>query len=147
MEAIKLYRIANKLYKHKIPVLPKIFYRMIYLINNCHIHYTTKIGKGTKLGYGGISVVIHKDAEIGDNCMIGSCVTIGGRSGIKKLPVIGNNVYIGTGAKILGDLKIGDNSVIGANAVVITDFPANSIIAGVPAKLLKNNNLMGDIDK
>lgn len=139
MSAIKLYRIANKLYKMRIPILPKIFYRLIYIINNCHVHYSTEIGKGTVIAYGGIGVVIHKKAKIGKNCVIESNVTIGGRSNLPDLPVIGNNVFIGTGAKILGNVSIGDNVIIGANAVVIKDVPSNCIVAGVPAKIIKSN--------
>ena len=139
MSAIKLYRIARKCYKMHIPLLPKIFYRLIYLINNCHIHYMTDIGEGTKLGYGGIGVVIHKDAVIGKNCVIESNVTIGGRNNEPIVPVIGDRVFIGTGARILGNVKIGENSIIGANAVVLKDVPPNCSVAGVPAKILHSD--------
>ncbi|WP_156946261.1 serine O-acetyltransferase [Clostridium akagii] len=139
MTAIKMYRIANYLYRNKIPLLPKIFYRLIYLINNCHIHYQTHIGKGTVIAYGGIGVVIHKKAAIGQNCVIESCVTIGGRSNIEKLPVLGDRVFVGTGAKVLGDVKIGNDVIIGANAVVIKDVPDNCIVAGIPAKIIREN--------
>lgn len=70
MKAMVLYRIAHRLYKKNVPVLPKVFYRLIYLINNCHVHYKTEIGAGTVLAYGGIGVIIHKDAVIGDNCVM-----------------------------------------------------------------------------
>lgn len=139
MSAIKLYRIANKLYKLKIPIIPQIFYRLIYIINNCHIHYATEIGDGTNIAYGGIGVVIHKKAKIGKNCIVSSCTTIGGRSNINDLPVIGDNVYIGTGARILGNVVVGNNVIIGANAVVINSIPDNCIVAGVPAKVIKEN--------
>lgn len=139
MTAIKIYRLANKLYNLNIPFLPIILYRLIYFLNNCHIHYSTLIGEGTRIGYGGIAVVIHKNAIIGKNCMISSCVTIGGRSNFKDVPIIGDNVYIGTGAKILGNIKIGNNVIIGANSVVINDIPSNTIVAGVPAKVIKEN--------
>lgn len=139
MTAIKLYRIANRLYKMKIPVLPYIIYRLIYLINNCHVHYSTEIGKGTVIAYGGIGVVIHKRAKIGCNCVIESNVTIGGRLNKKEVPIIGDNVMIGTGARVLGDITIGSNCIIGANAVVISNVPDNSIVAGVPARILKKN--------
>lgn len=66
-------------------------------------------------------------------------MTIGGRNNNPKVPVIGNNVFIGTGAKILGDIHIGNNSIIGANAVVIHDVPDNCSVAGVPAKILHEN--------
>ena len=135
MKAMTLYRIAHRLYLIHIPFLPRFFYRLIYIVNNCHVHYQTEIGAGTVLAYGGVGVIIHKDATIGNNCVIESNVTIGGRNNIPKLPVIGNNDFIGTGAKILGDVNIGDNCIIGANAVVISDVPDNCSVAGVPAKI------------
>ena len=84
-------------------------------------------------------MVIHARAVIGKNCVIGQCVTIGGRSKHYAVPIIGDNVYIGAGAKILGPVKIGANSVIGAGAVVLNDVPENSIVVGVPAKVIKTN--------
>lgn len=84
-----------------------------------------------------MGVVIHSRAVIGENCTIAQQVTIGGRSGIFNVPIIGNNVYLGAGCKVLGDVHVGDNVVIGANAVVIHDVPENAIVAGVPAKVLR----------
>jgi serine O-acetyltransferase len=139
MTVTNLYRIANRLYKLRVPILPYIIYRLIYLFHNCHVYYKTEIGEKTKFAYGGIAVVIHKNAKIGKNCMIESCVTIGGRSNEAKVPVIGDNVFIGVGAKVLGNIHIGDNIVIGANAVVIGDVPSNSIVVGIPAKIIKSN--------
>ena len=108
-----------------------------HFLFKCSIHYQTTIGKGTKLGHGGIAVVINGRAVIGENCVIGSCVTIGGKSRIYAAPQIGNYVYIATGAKVLGDITIGDNVVIGANSVVVKDVPSNCIVAGIPAKIIK----------
>lgn len=139
MTAIKLYRIAHNLFKQHIPLMPNIIYRLIYFINNCHVHYATKIGPGTTIAYGGIGVVIHKDAIIGRNCIIESNVTIGGRSNLSDLPIIGDNVFIGTGARVLGNVRIGNNVIIGANAVVIQSVPDNCIVAGVPAKIIRQN--------
>ena len=139
MTAIKLYRIARALYLKHIPVSPKVFYRLIYFVNNCHLHYQTEVGGGTTLAYGGVGVVIHKNAVIGRNCVIESNVTIGGRNNIPAAPVIGDNVFIGTGARILGDVHVGSNSIIGANAVVLHDVPERCSVAGVPAKILHEN--------
>jgi serine O-acetyltransferase len=76
---------------------------------------------------------------IGDDVVVGSNVTIGGRSGHSQLPVIGAGAYIGTGARILGPVCIGQNSVIGANAVVLQDVPANSVAVGIPARIIREN--------
>jgi serine O-acetyltransferase len=141
---MKLYRLGNFAYRKSIPVLPIICDLLIRLIHNCAIYSQTKIGAKTIFGYGGIGVVIHKRVVIGRNCNIGSNVTIGGKSGSANVPTIGNDVFIATGAKILGDLKVGDNSVIGANAVVVKDVPANCVVAGIPAKVIKTDIHMSD---
>ena len=81
------------------------------------------------------TLVVNKDARIGNNCRIHVGVNIGGFNG--GVPVIGDNVYIGPGAKIFGGITIGNNVSIGANAVVNKSFPDNVVIAGVPAKIIK----------
>lgn len=134
---IHWYRLSNWMYRHHIPILPKLIYYIQYLLFNSSVPASCAIGKNTRFAYGGIATVVHSRAKIGDNCLIGQCVTIGGRSGHINVPEIGNNVYIGAGAKILGPIKIGNNSIIGAGAVVLTDVPENSVVAGVPAKIIK----------
>lgn len=139
MNAMSLYRVERWCYLHHLTIIAKIVRMLIYVIHNCYIPYTADIGKGTKCGYKGMGVVIHTNAVIGENCLIAQQVTIGGKTGYTEVPVIGNNVYISTGAKIIGPVKVGDNAVIGANAVVIHDVPENCTVAGVPAKVLYNN--------
>ena len=136
---IHWYRVANWLFRHRIPLLPKFIYYIQYLLFNSSVPASCVVGGGSKFAYGGIAVVIHARVVIGKNCVIGQCVTIGGRSKHYAVPRIGDNVYIGAGAKILGPVKIGDNSVIGAGAVVLSDVPENSIVVGVPAKVIKTN--------
>jgi|SRR5690554_5549527 len=136
---IHIYRIANKLYRYKVPLLPKLLYYLQYLLFNCSIPPSTSIGEKTKFAYGGIGVVIHGRTIIGDKCIIGQGITIGGKSKSENVPRIGNNVYLSAGCRILGDVAIGDNSIVGANAVVVTDVPANCIAAGIPAKIIKRN--------
>ncbi|QVW33802.1 serine acetyltransferase [Geobacter sulfurreducens] len=137
INAVLLYRLAHWLYVHKVPFIPKIVKLIIFLCYNCSLPYECTIGRNSFLGYGGIGVVIHKNAVIGDNVIIGPNVTIGGRSNRANVPIIGNNVYISTGAKILGDITIGDRVIIGANAVVISSVPSDSVVAGVPARIIK----------
>lgn len=137
INAVKFYRVANWLYRHRVPVLPKVVKLVIFLLYNSSIPYECVIGEGTMLGYGGIGVVIHKNAVIGKNVIIGPNVTIGGRSNKMKVPVIGDHVYIGTGAKVLGDVRIGDRVVVGANAVVINDVGSDCVVAGVPARVIR----------
>ncbi len=134
-----LYRLGNRLHNYNVPFLPKLINGLIRVIHNSAIYSETQIGEGTIFGYGGIAVVIHKRTVIGKGCMIGSNVTIGGRSRSADVPILGNDLFIATGAKILGGVTIGDNCVIGANAVVIEDVPANCVVAGIPAKIIKTN--------
>jgi serine O-acetyltransferase len=139
-----LYRIGNACHSKHIPLIPTLVNILIRLIYNCVVYSETQIGRGSFFAYGGIAVVVHKKAVIGNDCVIGSNVTIGGRSKSTGVPIIGNDVYIATGAKILGDIKIGNNCVIGANAVVITDVPDNAMVAGVPAKIIRTNIVSRD---
>ncbi|WP_183243577.1 DapH/DapD/GlmU-related protein [Anoxybacillus mongoliensis] len=101
------------------------------------------IGENLIIAHGGNGVVIHPDAIIGNNVTIFHQVTIGINPGelgkSTKAPIIGDNVFIGVGAKIIGDVKIGDNVKIGANAVVVKNIPANSTVVGNPAKIIINN--------
>lgn len=143
---IHYYRIANWLYKHHVPFLPKFIWRLQYLLFNSSVPASCEIGKGTKFGYGGIAVVLHARTVIGKNCMIGQGVTIGGKSGWYEVPVIGDNVHISAGARILGPVRIGNNVIIGANAVVVKDVPDNCIVAGIPAKIIKENISMDDYE-
>jgi serine O-acetyltransferase len=81
-------------------------------------------------------VVIHGEARIGDDCMIMQQVTVG-MIDEGEVPVIGNRVYIGAGAKIIGKLVVGDGARIGANAVVVTDVPRNATAVGIPARIIR----------
>lgn len=142
MNAINKYRRERWLYLHHLKVLASLYRSWIYLIHNCYIPPEAEIGKGTLLGYKGIGVIIHAKSRIGEDCLIGSNVTIGGGGGNsnriipdydymrRDVPVIGNRVHIGTGAKVIGSVVIGDDVIIGANAVVINDVPARAVVGG-----------------
>ena len=137
MNLIKLHRVSHIVYRMRIPILPRLFRALIFLIYNSDIPSSVSIGKGTRFGHLGIGVVIHEDTVIGEDCMICQGVTIGGRSKKRKVPVIGNKVYIAAGACVLGPIKIGNHVIIAPNAVVIDDVPDHTIVGGVPAKILK----------
>lgn len=139
LDAMKWYRVAHALSKRKVPVLPSLMRKGIHVLFSSYIPPEAEIGEGTMLGYGGIGVVIHKDAKVGRHCLISHEVTIGGRSGIPGAPVIGDYVRIGAGAKILGNIHIGDFAVIGANSVVVKDVPSAAVVAGVPARELRRD--------
>ena len=101
----------------------------------------------------GMGVVIGETTVIGDNCTIYQGVTLGGtgKDKGKRHPTIGNNVVIGSGAKVLGPFSVGDNSKIAANAVVLSEVPANCTVVGVPGRIVKKNNIkiniVADLDQ
>lgn len=141
MNAIGLYRLERFFWEKRVPLLPKIVKGVIYLIFNSVVPYTAKIGKGTRFAYGGIGVVIHSRAEIGERVIIGQGVTIGRKISPNDCPVIGNDVYISAGSRVLGNIVVGNNVIIGANSVVIENVPSNCIVAGVPARILRTINV------
>jgi len=138
LNAMFFYRQARWLYLHHIPVVPLLMELLIFLIYNSKLPYQAEIGKGTKLGYGGIGVVVHAKSKIGKNCIIAQQVTIGGgNSRYPGVPTIGDNVYMAKGSIIMGGITIGNNVTIGANAVVNKPVPDNAVVAGVPARILR----------
>ncbi len=139
MNLIKVHRIGHFFYQKKVPVLPRLFRFLVFLLYNSDIPASVRIGKNTLFGHSGIGVVIHQKASIGRDCVIGQGITIGGRSKNPSVPVIGNQVYIGAGARVLGPIKIGNNVIIAPNAVVLEDVKDNCIVGGIPAKILKEN--------
>ena len=139
MNVLKLYRIARFLFKHNFIKLANKVTALNNIIHNSYIPHAASIPNSTKFAYGCIGVVIHAKTKLGENCTIGQGITIGGRTGHGGPPQFGNNVYISAGARVLGKIKIGNNVIIGTNAVVITDVPDNSIVAGVPGKIINRN--------
>jgi serine O-acetyltransferase len=101
----------------------------------------------------GMGIVIGETAEIGDDCLIYHGVTLGGtgKDVGKRHPTIGNNVLIGTGAKVLGPINVGDNSRIAANSVVLKDIPEDSTAVGIPARVVRiagqKVNFVGEVDQ
>lgn len=137
LDALAFHRAAKELDRLGVPLAPKLLRKLVFYLHGCHLPVEVEIGEGTELGYGGLGVVIHPEARIGKHCLISQHVTIGGRSGLKGAPRIGNYVRIGAGAKILGPIEIGDFAAVGANAVVLKDVPRGAVVAGVPAKELR----------
>lgn len=134
--AIVLYRFNSKLARTRFKFLCFFITRLIRLTCNIDIEPTARIGPGCRIPHT-FSIVIGGRSSLGANCTIMQCVTIGGNSGKavgeQTQPLIGDDVFIGPGAKILGPVRVGNNSKIGANAVVLSDIPSNSVAVGVPA--------------
>ncbi len=145
---MNLYRISRILYKKKYYKISKLVDYFNRRINKSVVYGVTDIGENTEFGYGGISVVIHKNAVIGKKCIIGQCVTIGRVYGQEKgIPIIEDNVYIGAGARIIGGIVVGNNSIIAPNSVVNKNVEPCSVVAGVPAKLLAKINFKNYTEK
>ncbi|WP_298440383.1 serine acetyltransferase [uncultured Ferrimonas sp.] len=134
-----IHAFAYALYRIKVPVIPYLIQLFIYLAFNCHVPYKLRMGKKVKFAYGGIGVVIHERAVIGDRVIIGQGVTIGGRGGA-SLPVISDGVFLGAGSRILGGVAIGENTIVAPNAVVINDVASDSVVGGIPARYLRKDS-------
>ncbi|MEW6263000.1 MAG: serine acetyltransferase [Thermodesulfobacteriota bacterium] len=140
LNAISFYRLARFFHERKVPVLPRIFEFLIFLIFNCSIPVDCEIGAGTICEHRGIGVVISYQARIGQNCLIKPRVLIGEGGPVPGAPVIGDRVDIGVGASIIGGITVGDEARIGTNAVVLTDVPPRATAVGVPARIIIKNN-------
>lgn len=125
--------------------IPGIFFRIMLLLHSYFYGYqinpSTKIGKGLYIGHRG-TIIINSKAIIGECCNLSPGVTIGqtNRGAKKGAPVIGNKVWIGTNAVLVGNITIGDNVLIAPNSYVNIDIPANSIVIGNPAKFILKDN-------
>jgi len=111
-------------------------FALLTLLTGIHLPRHAKIGGGLRIWHFGC-IVINPDAVIGGNCTLRHGVTIGTRREDHDVPILGDNVDIGAGAKLLGRIRVGDNVSVGANAVVLHDVPSGHIAVGVPARSLK----------
>ena len=141
IKAIGLHRIAHFFYQHKIPFLPRMIAEIARWLTGIEIHPGAILGHEIIFDHG-MGVVIGETAVIGNRVLIYQGVTLGGTklTKNKRHPTIGDDVILGGGCKILGDLIIGNNVRIGANAVVLTNIPADHTAAGVPARILQKNS-------
>jgi len=130
------YRIRHPLIRKPFSFLYKLLKTVCEILTGIELPCEASVGKRFKIEHFG-NIIVSGDAVFGDDVVVRNGVTIGlRRTGVRGAPVIGNQVDIGAGAKILGRINIGNHVVIGANAVVIEDVPPNSIAVGVPARIL-----------
>ena len=136
-QALLMHRIAHKLAYWKVPFLPRFISYWTRIFTGIEIHPKASIGNRFFIDHGE-GVVIGETTIIGDDVLIYQQVTLGGTSMThgKRHPTIGNNVVIGAGAKVLGNITIGDNCRIGAGSVVIDDACENSTVVGIPGKVV-----------
>ena len=134
------HRIAHWLYEHKHFFLARWVSQHGRHRTGIEIHPGATIGKCLFIDHG-MGIVFGETCEIGDNCTIYHGVTLGGtgKDTGKRHPTLGNNVTVGTGAKVLGNIRIGNNVKIGGNSVVVKDVPDNCTVVGVPGRIIKRN--------
>jgi serine O-acetyltransferase len=135
LQAIVLHRFAHFLYNHRIPFLPRLISHVSRFLTGIEIHPGAQIGRGMFIDHG-MGVVIGETAIIGDYALIYQGVTLGGtgKESGKRHPTLGNNVVVGAGAKVLGNISIGHNVRIGAGSVVLKDVPSDCTVVGVPGR-------------
>lgn len=140
--ATVFHRIAHLLWRLKVPVLPRLISMIARFLTGVEIHPGARIGPGFFIDHG-MGVVIGETTEIGENVTLYQGVTLGGtgREKGKRHPTLGNNVVVGAGAKILGNLRIGNQVKVGAGSVVIERVPDNCTVVGVPAEIVKREGV------
>jgi len=145
VKAVQSHRAAHWCYEHELKLLARMISQMSRHRTGIEIHPGAKIGKRLVIDHG-MGIVIGETAEVGDDCLIYHGVTLGGtgKDSGKRHPTIGNNVLIGTGAKVLGPFTVGDNSRIAANSVVLTEIPPDSTAVGVPARVVRRAGMKID---
>jgi serine O-acetyltransferase len=136
VKALFFHRIAHLFYRIRLYLFARMIGEFSRWFTGIEIHPGAKIGKRLVIDHG-MGVVIGETSIIGDDCLIYHGVTLGGTAlgNAKRHPTLGNNVLVGAGAKILGNVHIGDSAKIGANSVVTKNIPAGNTAVGVPAEI------------
>jgi serine O-acetyltransferase len=139
--AILAHRLAHKLYRWRLPLIPRVLSQISRFFTGIEIHPGARIGRRFFIDHG-MGVVIGETAEIGDDVLLYQSVTLGGTGNEtgKRHPTLGNHVVVGTGAKVLGNIKIGDHVRIGAGSVVVHPVPDYSTVVGVPGHVVRTRN-------
>ncbi|MBP3924514.1 serine O-acetyltransferase [bacterium] len=148
LHALIAYRFAHRLYKWKIPLIPRMISYLTRIVTGIEIHPAAKIGRRFFIDHGE-GVVIGATTIIGDDVLIYQQVTLGGtgKEQGKRHPTLGNNVIVGAGAKVLGNITLGDFVRVGAGSVVVEDVDAYSTVVGIPGrvvhrKIMDNNGVL-----
>ena len=138
VHAILAYRVAHKLYLSEHYLAARVISQVARHFTGIEIHPGATIGRRLVIDHG-MGIIIGETAEIGDDCLLYQGVTLGGtgKDKGKRHPTLGNNVMVGSGAKVLGPFKVGDNARIAAGAVVLEEAPPNATAVGVPAQIVR----------
>ncbi|MEO0535212.1 MAG: serine O-acetyltransferase [Cyanobacteria bacterium P01_A01_bin.123] len=137
LQALVFHRLAHALYLIGIPLIPRLISHLARFLTGIEIHPGATIGHGVFIDHG-MGVVIGETAILGDYCLIYQGVTLGGtgKECGKRHPTLGNNVVVGAGAKVLGNITIGHNVRIGAGSVVLREVPSDCTVVGVPGRIV-----------
>ena len=140
VHALSWHRVARFFYKIKLKLIARMISQTARFFTGVEIHPAAKIEGGVFIDHG-MGVVIGETAIIGDNCLLYQGVTLGGtgKDKGKRHPTLGDNVLVGSGAKVLGPFRVGNNVKIAANAVVLNAIPDDCTAVGVPAHIVKRN--------
>lgn len=137
LQALLFHRFAHWLYVMGFPFIPRLISHLARFFTGIEIHPGAAIGKGVFIDHG-MGVVIGETAIVGDYALIYQGVTLGGtgKESGKRHPTLGENVVVGAGAKVLGNIQIGNNVRIGAGSVVLRDVPSDCTVVGIPGRVL-----------
>nr|BAA02919.1 serine acetyltransferase [Synechocystis sp. PCC 6803] len=137
LQALLIHRFSHRLYTLGLPFFPRLMSHLARFFTGIEIHPGAQIGQGVFSDHG-MGVVIGETAIVGDYSLIYQGVTLGGtgKESGKRHPTLGENVVVGAGAKVLGNIAIGDNVRIGAGSVVLRDVPADFTVVGVPGRMV-----------
>ena len=137
LQALMWHRVSHGLHRLGLPFIPRFFSQLARFFTGIEIHPGAQIGKGVFIDHG-MGVVIGETAIVGDYALIYQGVTLGGtgKESGKRHPTLGENVVVGAGAKVLGNLQIGSNVRIGAGSVVLRDVPSDCTVVGIPGRIV-----------
>ncbi len=137
LQALVLHRLAHRLYCLAIPFIPRLISHLARFLTGIEIHPGAVIGQSVFIDHG-MGVVIGETAIVGDYALIYQGVTLGGtgKESGKRHPTVGDNVVVGAGAKVLGNIQIGNNVRIGAGSVVLRNVPSNCTVVGIPGRII-----------
>jgi serine O-acetyltransferase len=145
--AILLHRLAHRLYKAGVPLIPRVISQISRFLTGIEIHPGATIGRRFFIDHG-MGVVIGETTEIGDDCLLYQGVTLGGTGNEKgkRHPTLGDNVVVGTGAKVLGNIRIGNHVKVGAGSVVVHPVPDHSTVVGIPGRVVRSRTECGVLE-
>lgn len=137
LQALLLHRFAHTLYRFRLPFIPRLISHIARFLTGIEIHPGAQIGMGVFIDHG-MGVVIGETAIVGNYALIYQGVTLGGtgKESGKRHPTLGENVVVGAGAKVLGNIQIGNNARIGAGSVVLRDVPSDCTVVGIPGRIV-----------